>query len=203
MEQGLDAAAATHGHVVEGAETTTDVIQEVAIVGGAGDAARVVAGLVATAADLEEKAMAGYDSAMPDLDGDKQVVDVVVRRRTDEHGTGIEDMVQDFDDARDSEDEMEEYAKAFYEMLESSKHDMEDGNKGSFIEKEPQKIREKGNVAYYKRGKFICPYCTTKPKPKDGLYEHLMSHTRGLSTSADDINIRTEHAALLKALGPI
>ena len=45
----------------------------------------------------------------------------VVRCRTDDHGTGIEDMVQDFDDARDSEDEMEESAKAFYEMLESSK----------------------------------------------------------------------------------
>ena len=45
----------------------------------------------------------------------------VIRRRTDEHGTGIEDMVQDFDDARDSDDEMEESAKAFYEMLESSK----------------------------------------------------------------------------------
>ena len=37
----------------------------------------------------------------------------VVRRCTDEHGTGIEDMLQDFDDARDSEDEMEESAKAF------------------------------------------------------------------------------------------
>ena len=45
----------------------------------------------------------------------------VVRRRTDEHGTGIDAMVQDFDDARDSDDEMEESAKAFYEMLESSK----------------------------------------------------------------------------------
>ena len=45
----------------------------------------------------------------------------VIRRCTDEHGTGIEDMVQDFDDARDSDDEMEESAKAFYEMLESSK----------------------------------------------------------------------------------
>ncbi len=41
----------------------------------------------------------------------------VIRRRTDEHGTGIEDMVQDFDDARDSDDEMEESAKAFYQML--------------------------------------------------------------------------------------
>ena len=45
----------------------------------------------------------------------------VVRRCTDEYGTGIEDMVQDFDDARDEDDEMEESAKAFYEMLESSK----------------------------------------------------------------------------------
>ena len=45
----------------------------------------------------------------------------VVRRRTDEHGTGIADMVQDFDDAWDSDKEMEESAKAFTEMLESSK----------------------------------------------------------------------------------
>ena len=45
----------------------------------------------------------------------------VVRRRTDEHGTGMENMVQDLDDARDSDEEMEESAKAFNEMLESSK----------------------------------------------------------------------------------
>ena len=44
----------------------------------------------------------------------------VVHRRTDEHGTRIEDMVLDLDDAQDSDDEMEEYAKAFQEMLESS-----------------------------------------------------------------------------------
>ena len=43
-------------------------------------------------------------------------------RRTDEHGTRMQDMVQDFDDARDSDNEMEESAKAFNEMLESSKH---------------------------------------------------------------------------------
>ncbi|KAE8810018.1 hypothetical protein D1007_13339 [Hordeum vulgare] len=82
-------------------------------------------------------------------------------------------------------------------------HDVEDGNKESFIEKEAQKIREKGKVAYFKRGMFRCPYCTTKPKPKDGIYEHLMSHARGLSTSAADIKTRAVHAALLKALGPI
>ncbi|KAE8791037.1 hypothetical protein D1007_34471 [Hordeum vulgare] len=81
--------------------------------------------------------------------------------------------------------------------------DVEDGNKESFIEKEAQKIREKGKAAYFKRGIFRCPYCTTKPKPKDGIYEHLMSHARGLSTSAADIKTRAEHVALLKALGPI
>jgi hypothetical protein len=33
----------------------------------------------------------------------------------------MEDMVEDFDDARDLDDEMEESAKAFNDMLESSK----------------------------------------------------------------------------------
>ena len=45
----------------------------------------------------------------------------MVRRRTDEHGTGTAYMMQDFDDARDSDEEMEESVKAFTEMLESSK----------------------------------------------------------------------------------
>ncbi|KAE8785299.1 hypothetical protein D1007_41046 [Hordeum vulgare] len=76
-------------------------------------------------------------------------------------------------------------------------------NKESFIEKEAQKIREKGKAAYFKRGIFRCPYCTKKPKPRDGIYEHLMSHARGLSRSANDIKTRAEHATLLKALGPI
>ena len=37
----------------------------------------------------------------------------VVRRCIDEHGSGMQDMVQDFDDARDSDNEMEESTKAF------------------------------------------------------------------------------------------
>ncbi|KAE8799487.1 hypothetical protein D1007_25063 [Hordeum vulgare] len=82
--------------------------------------------------------------------------------------------------------------------------DVDDGNKESFIEKEAQKIREKGKAAYFRRGMFRCPYCTTKTKPRDGVYEHLMSHARGLSWSADqDIKTRAEHATLLKAPGPI
>ena len=52
----------------------------------------------------------------------------VVRRRTDEHGTGMENMVQDLDDARDSDEEMEESAKAFTKMLESSKRPLHKHN---------------------------------------------------------------------------
>ncbi|KAE8815117.1 lrr receptor-like serine threonine-protein kinase [Hordeum vulgare] len=148
--------------VVEGADTTADVIQEVAVIGGAGDAACIVAGSVAAAADQEEKGVVGSNSAVPDLVGDKHVVDVY-----------------------------------------NSGDNVEDGNKESFIQKEAQKIRDKGKASYFKRGKFMCPYCTIKPKPNDGFYEHLMSHARFLSTSADDIKIRAEHASLLKALGPI
>ncbi|KAE8812852.1 hypothetical protein D1007_10181 [Hordeum vulgare] len=86
----------------------------------------------------------------------------------------------------------------------NSGDDVEDNNKESFIEKEAQKIREKGKAAYFRRGMFRCPYCSTKPKPRDGIYEHLMLHARGLSRSADqDIKTREGHAALLKALGPI
>ena len=40
----------------------------------------------------------------------------VDRRRTDEHGTGMENMVQDFDDAQDSDEEMEESAKACWSL---------------------------------------------------------------------------------------
>ncbi|KAE8819445.1 putative LRR receptor-like serine/threonine-protein kinase [Hordeum vulgare] len=99
-----------------------------------------------------------------------------------------------YDSDYDDDDDPYEY---------NSGDDVEDGNKESFIEKEAQKIREKGKPAYFKRGMFRCPYCTTKPKPNDGIYEHLMSHARGLSTSAAYIKTRAEHAALLKALGPI
>ena len=88
-------------------------------------------------------------------------------------------------------------------MQYNSGDEVYEGNKDSFIEKEAEKIREKGKAAYYKGGKFRCPYCTTKPIPKDGLYEHLMSHARSLTKSGSDVKIRAEHAALLKAVGPI
>ncbi|KAI5016119.1 hypothetical protein ZWY2020_005970 [Hordeum vulgare] len=169
--------------VVEGVDTMADVIQEVAVIGGGGDAACIVAGSVAAAAVQEEKGVVGSNSAMPDLVGDKHVVDVLAKTRF----KSLYDSDYDGDDV--------------YEY--NSGDNVEDGNKESFIQKEAQKIRDKGKASYFKRGKFMCPYCTIKPKPNDGFYEHLMSHARFLSTSADDIKIRAEHASLLKALGPI
>ncbi|KAE8789112.1 hypothetical protein D1007_36801 [Hordeum vulgare] len=132
MEQGCGPAVAAHGDVVEGAETAADAVQEVAAVGSVGDAARAVAGSVAAAADLEEKGVAGSDSAVPDLvvtasgdaldvgveAGDKQVMDV---RKLTKTGLKIP-YDSDYDDGD------------VYEH--NSADDVEDDNKESFIEKE-------------------------------------------------------------------
>ncbi|XBH58513.1 uncharacterized protein [Aegilops tauschii subsp. strangulata] len=203
MEQGRGVAIAAHGDVVEGAETAADAVQEVAAVGGAGDAASAVAGSVPAAADLVAQGVVGSDSVVADLvvtasggaldvgaeASDKQVVDV----NEEAAGNKRKLDIAGFDDPSDSDDD-EEY---------NSGDEVEEWNHKSFIEHEANKIREKGKAAYYKWGKFRCPYCTTKPIPKDGLYEHLMSHARGVATSGNDVKIRAEHAALLKAMGPI
>ncbi|XBH62161.1 uncharacterized protein [Aegilops tauschii subsp. strangulata] len=203
MEQGRGVAVAAHGDVVEGAETAADAVQEVAAVGGAGDAASAVAGSVPAAADLVAQGVVGSDSVVADLvvtasggaldvgaeASDKQVVDV----NEEAAGNKRKLDIAGFDDPSDSDDD-EEY---------NSGDEVEEWNHKSFIEHEANKIREKGKAAYYKWGKFRCPYCTTKPIPKDGLYEHLMSHARGVATSGNDVKIRAEHAALLKAMGPI
>ncbi|XBJ19444.1 hypothetical protein VPH35_010420 [Triticum aestivum] len=203
MQQGRGAAAAAHGDVVEGAETAADAVQEVAAIGGAGDAAPAVAGSVPTVADLVAQGMVGSDSVVPDLvvtasggaldvgaeARDKQVVDV----NEEAAGNKRKLDIAGFDDPSDSDDD-EEY---------NSGDEVEEWNHKSFIEHEANKIREKGKAAYFKWGKFRCPYCTTKPIPKDGMYEHLMSHTRTLPKSGSDLKIRAEHAALLEAIGPI
>ncbi|KAE8798923.1 putative LRR receptor-like serine/threonine-protein kinase [Hordeum vulgare] len=106
-----------------------------------------------------------------------------------------------YDSDYDDDEPYEITVHDFFFVCSLKFDDVEDDNKESFIEKEAQKIREKGKAAYFRRGMFRCPYCTTKPKPRDGIYEHLMSHARGLSSSAEDIKTRAEHAALLKALG--
>ena len=92
MAQGGGAAGIAHGVAVEAVNTAADAVQEVAAIGGAGDAAPAVAGSVPVAADLVAQGVVGSDSVVPDLvvtasggaldvgaeARDKQVVDVVM-----------------------------------------------------------------------------------------------------------------------------
>nr|CDM86760.1 unnamed protein product [Triticum aestivum] len=146
MEQGRGAAVAAHGDVVEGAETAADAVQEVAVVGGAGDAAPAVAGSVPAAADLVAQGVVGSDSIVADLvvtvseASDKQVVDV----NEEAAGNKRKLDIAGFDDPFDSDDN-EEY---------NSGDEVEEWNHRSFIEHDAKKIREKGKAAYFKWGKF-------------------------------------------------
>ncbi|XBI00981.1 hypothetical protein VPH35_129867 [Triticum aestivum] len=65
--------------------------------------------------------------------------------------------------------------------------DVYKGNVASFTAKEVEKIKAKGVASFYNRKfkKWHCPYCTTKPKPRDGRFDHLLSH-------AKDVAIRGE-----------
>ncbi|KAE8803765.1 hypothetical protein D1007_20276 [Hordeum vulgare] len=61
--------------------------------------------------------------------------------------------------------------------------DVYKGNVMSFTTKEVQKIKAKGVACFYTRKfkKWHCPYCTTKPKPKDGRFDHLLSHVEDVA----------------------
>ena len=78
------------------------------------------------------------------------------------------------------------------------------GNFKSFKAKEVEKIKAKGVASFFNRKikKWRCPYCTTKPKPKDGRFDHLVSHAEDVAIRREDYNIRGQHAALAKALTP-
>ena len=77
------------------------------------------------------------------------------------------------------------------------------GNVASFTAKEVQKIKAKGVASFCRKfKKWHCPYCTTKPKPKDGRFDHLLSHAEDVAIRGEDYKIRGQHAALAKALTP-
>ncbi|XBI16936.1 hypothetical protein VPH35_059097 [Triticum aestivum] len=80
--------------------------------------------------------------------------------------------------------------------------DVYKGNVASFTTKEVEKIKAKGVASFYncKFKKWHCPYCTTKPKPKDGRFDHLLSHADDVAIRGEDYMIRGQHAALAKAL---
>ena len=78
------------------------------------------------------------------------------------------------------------------------------GNVASFIAKEVEKIKAKGVASFYNRKykRWHCPYCTTKPKPKDGRFDHLLSHAEDVAIHGEGYMIRGQHAAHTKALTP-
>ncbi|KAE8812028.1 hypothetical protein D1007_11047 [Hordeum vulgare] len=74
-------------------------------------------------------------------------------------------------------------------------------NVASFTAKEVHKIKAKGVASFCRKFKKChCPYCTTKPNPKDGRFDHLMSHVEDVAIRWEDYKIRGQHAALAKAL---
>ncbi|KAE8806629.1 hypothetical protein D1007_17152 [Hordeum vulgare] len=83
-----------------------------------------------------------------------------------------------------------------------SGEDVYKGNFASFTTKEVEKIKAKGVASFYNRKikKWRCPYWTTKPKPKDGRFDHLVCHAEDVAIRGEDYMIRGQHAALAKAL---
>ena len=89
-------------------------------------------------------------------------------------------------------------------MQYDSGDDVYKGNVASFTAKEVEKIKAKGVVSFYnhKFKKWHFPYCTTKPKPRDGRFDHLLPHAEDVVIHEEDYMIRGQHAALAEALTP-
>ncbi|KAE8774100.1 lrr receptor-like serine threonine-protein kinase [Hordeum vulgare] len=78
-----------------------------------------------------------------------------------------------------------------------SGEDVYKGNFKSFKAKEVENIKAKGVASFFnlKIKKWRCPYCTTKAKPKDGRFDHLVSHAENVAIRGEDYMIRGQHAA--------
>ncbi|KAE8815758.1 hypothetical protein D1007_06818 [Hordeum vulgare] len=81
----------------------------------------------------------------------------------------------------------------------------QEGNLMSFKAKEVEKIKAKGVASFFNRKikKWRYPYCTTNTKPKDGRFDHLVSHEEDVANRGEDYMIRGQDAALTKALTPV
>ncbi|KAE8800275.1 hypothetical protein D1007_24264 [Hordeum vulgare] len=181
-------AGGAAGDVVElqGAVTADEVKDVGGIHGGAGK--------LATAVDVE-KEVAVSASVLP-----KQKVTTssgVVHPDTPNAQPGKEQEEDDgwgkkwklaftgFDpyDPEYSDDEEYEY---------DSGEDVYKGNFASFTAKEVEKIKAKGVASFYNRKikKWCSPYCSTKPKPKDGRFDHLVPHAEDVAIRGEDYMIR-------------
>ncbi|XBH56347.1 hypothetical protein VPH35_078198 [Triticum aestivum] len=135
------------------------------------------AGKLATAADVEKK-VAGSASALP-------------KQKVMASSSAVH---PDTPDAQPGEEQ--EY---------DSGDDVYKGNTASSTAKEVEKNKAKGVVSIYNRKikKWHCPYCTTKPTPKDGRFDHLVSHAEDVAIRVEEYMIRGQHATLVKALTPV
>ena len=90
-------------------------------------------------------------------------------------------------------------------MQYDSGDDVYKANVASLTSKEVAKIKAKGVASLYNRKfkKWHCPYCTTKPKPRDGRFDRLLSHAEDVAIRGEDYKIRGQHVALPKAMTPL
>ncbi|XBH62993.1 hypothetical protein VPH35_117077 [Triticum aestivum] len=147
---------------------------------------------VSASALPEQKVTASSDTVHPDT-SDAQPGEEQERMMV---GVGERKLAQyDPYDLEFSDDEEYEY---------DSGDDVYKGNIASFIAKEVEKIKAKGVASFYncKIKKWHCPYCTTKPKPKDGRFDHLVSHAEDVAIRGGGLHDQGRHAALAKALTP-
>ncbi|KAE8784935.1 hypothetical protein D1007_41422 [Hordeum vulgare] len=86
-----------------------------------------------------------------------------------------------------------------------SREDVYKGNFKPLKANEVEKIKDKGVASFFNRKikKWRCPYCTTKPKPKDGRFDHLVSHVEDVAIRGEDYMMRGQHAVIAKALTPV
>ncbi|XBI78742.1 hypothetical protein VPH35_088380 [Triticum aestivum] len=159
------------------------------------------AGKLATAVDVE-KDVAGSASALKKVTTSSGAVhpdtpnaQPPVEQQEDDDCRGRKRKLAQYDPYNLEESDNEEYEY-------DSGEEVYKGNVASFTTKEVVKIKAKGVASFYSRKtkKWHCPYCTTKPKPRDGYFDHLLSHAEDVAIRGEDYMIKGQHAALVKAL---
>ncbi|KAE8808466.1 PAX-interacting protein 1 [Hordeum vulgare] len=194
-------AGATARDVVElqGAVTADEVKDVGGVHGGAGKlatAADVEKEVAVSASELpEQKVTVPSGAVHPDTrdaqPSEEQEEDDGWGKKRKLAFTGFDPYDLDYND-----DEEYEY---------DSGEDVYKGNFKSFKAKEVEKIKAKGVASFFNRKikKWRRPYCTTKAKPKDGRFDHLVSHAEDVAIRGEDYMIKGQHASLAKALTPV
>ncbi|XBI00645.1 hypothetical protein VPH35_129615 [Triticum aestivum] len=190
--------AETRGDTGAAAEDVVELQDAVTVdVGGV----HGIAGKLTTAAGVE-KEVAGSASVLQKVTVSSGAVhpdtpdaQPVEEQQEDDGWGGKKRMLDQYNPYDPESSDDEEYEYDFGEEVYK-------GNVASFTAKEVVKIKAKGVASFYNRKmkKWHYPYYTTKPKPKDGCFDHLLSHAEDVAIRGEDYMIRGQHAALAKAL---